>query len=240
MIDIHCHILPKFDDGAKDMPTTLAMARKAVADGIDTIVATPHLNEQLYPHQEIAKRVAILNHTLKKEGIDLKILPGADVSTRLDPALIKDFSINGTHYILIEFPHSHLPADAASYIFNCNAHGLTPIFTHPERNPSVVADPGRLLELMQYNVLVQITAGSLTGRFGQQSKQCAIYLLKHGAVHFIATDAHSLRKRPPILSAGVQVAAKYVGEEAAMKMVTTYPKAVVAGKPLDEEKDESA
>jgi protein-tyrosine phosphatase len=232
MIDIHCHILPAIDDGPGDLATAVAMARMAVADGITTIVATPHLNNRLYDQAEISERVVLLTEALAREGLALEILAGADVSALLPPSALRPFTLNQTRYLLVEFPHTYLPGNAREMLFELLSHGFWPIITHPERNAGVVANPGLLLDLLANGIYVQITAGSLTGDFGPAPEECAHYLLRRGAVHFLATDAHSPTRRSPVLSAGLAVAAEIVGHDQAVALVHQNPAAVLAGLPL--------
>jgi protein-tyrosine phosphatase len=233
MIDLHCHILPGIDDGPTDMAESIAMARLAADDGITTIVATPHLKDYIYPALRIETAVGELNRQLADRDIPVKILRGADIYAMLSTSLIRDYTINGTKYLLLEFPHTHMPKDAASIIFNAMVSGLNPIITHPERNPSVVKDPDIILGLHDNGALIQITAGSLTGHFGPDAKECALYLIKKRAVEIIATDAHSINGRLPILSDGLAVAKRTVGHELAIRMVFDNPLAVISGRRID-------
>ena len=162
----------------------------------------------------------------------VEILYGADVYAMLPPKEVLRYAINNTQYILIEFPYTHIPANAADIIFNFRLQGLIPIITHPERNPSVIRDPEKLFSLLARNVYVQITGDSLTGNFGHQIQECAFYLLKKGAVHFIASDAHSEIVRGPVLSEALKVAEKIVGKENARMLVNDNPLAVISGKDI--------
>lgn len=233
MTDVHCHILPAIDrDGPPRLKDVLDMARIAVSDGIRTIVATPHIKEVVHKPEVICDHVAHLNAALQDSGIPLEILPGAEVSSMLDTAKLQNYTLNGSAYVLLEFPHSHLPQNAGELIFEAIISGLTPIIAHPERNPSVVLRPELLFDLVEAGALVQITAESLTGGFGPDARVCAEYLLKKQAVHFLATDAHSPTWRCPVLSRGLKAAVRHVGEAVARDLVTTNPAAVIAGKPL--------
>lgn len=229
MIDIHCHILPDIDDGPKTFDQSVAMARMAAEDGIAVIVATPHLNERLYDPVEISRRVAWLNHLLRTNRIPVSILAGADVSVVFKPSQIKGFTINETEYVLVEFPHTHLPRNADDILFQFVVSGFKPIVTHPERNPSISANPHLLTQILGDNIYVQITAGSLTGEFGKDAQQCAEHLLRAGVVDVIATDAHSTNYRKPRLSSGMQAAADLVGVESAKRMVFGNPMKVIYG-----------
>ncbi len=233
MIDVHCHILPGIDDGPTEIGESLKMAETAYRDGITTIVATPHVKDRIYPAEIIRDKVAELNSLLATRHIPVKILQGADVNALLAPSLLKDYTINGTNYILFEFPHGYLPKNAGEILFKAVLAGLQPIITHPERNASILRNPDLLIELTGVNPLIQITAGSLTGYFGAEARDCGIYLLKKGLVDILATDAHSNSSRIPVLSEGLSVAEKIIGRENALRLVESNPESVVSGLPVN-------
>lgn len=234
MIDIHCHILPGIDDGPSELSDSLKMASIAVDDGITHIVATPHVKGDIHSPDFLDKQVREFNQTLQGKNSSLQVLRGADVSSILPPKVLAYYTINNGPYFLLEFPHSHLPRNANEIVFKILLAGLRPIITHPERNPSIVRDPELLFRLVDAGCLVQVTAGSLTGNFGADSRDCAAYLLKKNRVHFLATDAHSPTHRRPVLSPAVKEAAAIIGTSAALDLVTTNPSAVIAGRPIDE------
>jgi protein-tyrosine phosphatase len=233
MVDIHCHILPGIDDGPAELSESLKMAEIAVADGITRIVATPHVKGEVHSPEFLSERVRQFNDKLQRTYTPLQVLKGADVSFLLPPVVVARYTINDGPYFLLEFPHSHLPHNADEIVFKIQLGGLRPIITHPERNPSIIRDPDLLFRLIDAGCLVQVTAGSLTGEFGADSKSCAHYLLKKRRVHFLATDAHSATHRRPVLSAAVKEAAAVIGSQPALDLVTTNPAAVIAGRPLD-------
>lgn len=229
MIDIHCHILWDIDDGPADFAGSLAMAHLAAADGTRQLVATPHVGRNLHPPTLIAEKVARLNLALREANLDLEILSGSDNLYNLGVETLACYSINSTRYVLMEFPHSHLPIDASERIFAALNHGLMPIITHPERNLSVIQKPQLLYDLVERGALVQLTAESLTDGFGAAVKACARYLLKQKMVHFLASDGHSANWRPPTLSAGLKSASKIIGKDAARVLVFDNPAKVVGG-----------
>lgn len=232
MIDIHCHILPGIDDGPSDIQESIEMARIAATDGIEKIVATPHIKNTLHPVSVIRDNIALLNKRLDELNISVEILQGADVNAMLDVSLLKGYTINNTQYILVEFPHSHLPNSMKDVLFKMMIKGYRPIITHPERNFSVLKDPGILFELVNGGVLAQITADSITGTFGVDVKECARYLLKRNVISFMATDAHSCYHRRPVLSEGVKAAEKVIGRENVLRLVKGNPYAAIKGRPL--------
>ena len=137
---------------------------------------------------------------------------------------------DGRKYVMIEFPFQGIPFQAEEILFRLMARGIVPIISHPERNMEIGERPGRYFEMIRKGCLGQVTAMSLTGEFGPKVRQVAEKLLKNRLIQFIATDAHSINGRPPILSSAVKAAAKIVGKEEARKMVTEYPEAILEGK----------
>jgi protein-tyrosine phosphatase len=234
MVDIHCHILPGVDDGPEDLAGSLKMAEIAAADGITQIVATPHVKDENLSRGFFEERIRQFNEKLRRINSPPEVFLGADVSSALPPGIQARYTINKGPYFLLEFPHSHLPRNAEEILFRILLTRLRPIITHPERNPSIIRNPDLLFRLVEAGALVQVTAGSLTGLFGVDADHCTRYLLRRGMVHFIATDAHSPRHRRPVLSQAAEEAASIIGQTAALALVTSNPKAVVEGRPLDE------
>lgn len=237
MIDLHCHILPGVDDGSGSQVESLSMARKAVEDGIHTIVATPHTLNGIYtnPAKEVTSKVASLQQALSDNYIELRLYAGADV--HLCPRMLERIEIgeagtinNAKNYILLELPSQAIPPAVKDEIFTLMVNGITPIITHPERNPIIQHDMNILYELVRMGALCQITAMSITGDFGATVMQCAQRLLTHRLVHVIASDAHSADTRPPVLSAAVEAAAEIMGSyEHSQRMVTEVPAAILSG-----------
>ncbi|MDY0094562.1 MAG: CpsB/CapC family capsule biosynthesis tyrosine phosphatase [Candidatus Vecturithrix sp.] len=239
MIDLHCHILPHLDDGPETLQETLEMCRMAVEDGITTIVATPHQQNGVYQNSAnaILKKVKEIALELKNANIALELLPGADVhidahtGDKIQQGEV--MTVNNTgRYFLLEFPAHSIPANIEKIIFNLLLKNITPILTHPERIAEVQESPDKIYNLVRSGVLSQITAMSLTGEFGRRAQKCAKILLKHHLAHIIATDAHSVDGRPPLLSKAIEAASRIVGREEAMAMVTTIPLHILRGEPV--------
>ena len=202
MIDLHCHILPGIDDGAKDIEDSLAMARMAVAEGVTHILATPHYKNGRWTNEKdvINKQVEILQQELDSRAIPLTIFPGQEV--RIVGELIEDISENkiqfideGSQFLLIEFPTATIPAFTDSLFFELQKTGITPIIVHPERNHAILTDPNELLSLIEKGALAQLTAGSYVGSFGKKIQKFSKQLIEADLVHFIASDAHNTTSR---------------------------------------------
>lgn len=227
MIDIHCHILPGVDDGSPDIDTSLKMARIAAQDGIRAIIATPHVGDNDLERKVIIEKVELLNSELKKKEIELKIYPGGEIQSHVALSLAGVHTLGLSNSILIEFPHSFLPADSTDLVRTIISKGYRVILAHVERNYTIAIHPDKLGDLIQAGAEAQITAESLTGFLGPDPKRCADYLLRKKWVHYIATDSHSPTFRRPTLSQAVKVAAKFIGKKEAFKLVVDNPERII-------------
>lgn len=235
MIDLHCHMLPAIDDGAGDVETSLEMARMAVRDGIEITACTPHVMAGVYDNQgpQIRRAVAGLQGLLDRSGIALKVVCGADA--HMDVNLCEGLrsgrvpALNNTRYFLFEPPHHIAPPRLDHAVFDLMAAGYHPVLTHPERLTWIESHYELMRRLAQTGVWMQITAGSLTGRFGRRPRYWAERMVDEGLVHVVATDAHDLRRRPPLLAEARERVAERLGEAEATNMVVTRPRGVLAG-----------
>lgn len=233
MIDLHCHLLPGIDDGAPDIDTALAMARIAAGDGIRTTACTPHIYPGLYENTSAGIRQAVesFRAELVAAGIPLQITPAADVHVvpelleRLQSGMAPTF--NGGRYFLLEPPHHVAPPNFEDFVFRLLAAGYVPIVTHPERLSWIEQNYAVFVQLAEKGAWMQITAGSLTGRFGSSARYWAERMLDEGRVHVLATDGHDVARRPPLLAEGMEAAMRWVGKEEAMRLVTERPAAVL-------------
>lgn len=227
MIDIHCHILPAMDDGPLTLETSLAMARISAADGISTIIATPHTDGINVNRDSVIKAVSALNRELQINNIQLTVLPGYEIPYELISDLAATHTLAGSEYVLLEFPHDYIPQGAANTIYNLIASGLKPIIAHPERNSDVLAQPSVVSDLAETGAFVQLTASSITGELGPDIQQCAFYLLKSGIVDFIATDSHSPAFRTPVLKKAHRKIKKLLGRQQADLLTRDNPARII-------------
>ncbi|SFM26047.1 protein-tyrosine phosphatase [Gracilibacillus orientalis] len=202
MIDIHCHILPGVDDGAKHMEDSVQMAKSAVSQGINTIIATPHHLNGSYDNykEDILVAVDQLNDRLQAEAIPLTILPGQE--TRINGDMLDDLEngqllpLNDTSgYLFVEFPSNHVPRYTKQLMFDLQLQGIKPIIVHPERNKELIENPNILYDLVSNGTLTQVTAASVAGRFGKKIKKFSLQLIEANLTHFIASDAHNITSR---------------------------------------------
>ncbi|ADW68391.1 tyrosine-protein phosphatase [Granulicella tundricola] len=235
MVDIHHHLLWGLDDGAKDFETSVAMAKASAADGVTEIVCTPHANGKFnFDPMVNAAKAAQLQARLDADGIKLKVGLGCDFHLSYDNILeAKEnptkFSVNGLGYLMVEIPDYGVPRGLNETFYELQLVGLTPVLTHPERNPTLQSDLPRLAEWMRGGVLVQVTGDSVTGKMGKDAEKMAHTLLSRRWVHFLATDAHNVSSRPPRLSEARDLVARKYGSEYADSLVETNPRAVFDG-----------
>jgi protein-tyrosine phosphatase len=240
MIDLHCHMLPGIDDGAPDLAVALAMARCAVADGITVTACTPHIYPGMYENTRdgIAAAIASLQAILQQEGIALRLVIGAD--THLAPDLIGSMragrvpTLNSSRYLLLEPPHHSVPPRFEESVFQLRTVGVVPVITHPERLSWIEGHYATFQRLVHGGAWMQITSGSLTGRFGKRPKYWGERMLDEGLVHILATDSHHIDRRPPLLAEGRDAAATRLGETEAWHLVRTRPRGIVDNRPVDQ------
>jgi protein-tyrosine phosphatase len=237
LIDLHCHILPGMDDGPADIEECLEMARQAVEDGIDTVVATPHSHNGMYVNArgDICRRVLEINKILMAAAIKLVVLPGAEEYIRpaMDlagaPESICTLNDNG-RYVLVEFPFMSVPQGAGEQCFRMKQQGITPVLAHPERNAAIQRHIELLYPFVESGCLTQITAMSLTGELGASARDCACRMVELRLAHVIASDAHSAVHRRPQISSAVAIAAQLTGSRReAENMVMRTPRAIISG-----------
>lgn len=233
MLDLHCHMLPGIDDGAPDLDTALSMARMAVEDGIRVSACTPHIYPGMYDNDGDGIRAALaaFQSELDRRDIPLRLVQGADV--HMQPDMVAGIragriaTLAGSRYLLFEPPHHVAPPRFEQSLFELQVAGFVPVITHPERLTWVGDHYGVFQRLFDAGVWMQITAGSLTGRFGKAARHWGERMLDDGMVHILATDAHDLRHRPPLLAEGRDAAARRVGPADAARMVLARPRAMV-------------
>lgn len=209
------------------------MARQAVADGIEIMACTPHIMAGVYPNTAASIRADIekLAAALRSAEIPLELVVGADI--HISPTLVADIAtgqlpgLNESRYFLIEPPHHVLPPRFEDFAFGLVTAGHVPILTHPERLSWIDGHFDVIERLGQAGVLMQLTAGSLTGRFGRQARYWAERMLSEGKVHLLATDAHDNRRRLPLLAEGREAAAARIGEAEAERLVVTNPLSIL-------------
>jgi protein-tyrosine phosphatase len=207
------------------------------------MVATPHLFRRKSVElgsrnrpDDIRQAVRDFNQRLAEAGLELTVAPGCEVP--LFPEILqfidegRVLTLNdGQRYLCLEMPDTVIPPATEDIIFQLSSRGLTPIITHPERNPIFYQMPRRLERLVSLGCLAQITALSLNGGFGWGVSRFTKKLVREGLVQVMATDAHSAKHRPPVMSQALKKLTKLVGESRAWDMVATVPERILWGEP---------
>jgi protein-tyrosine phosphatase len=232
MIDIHSHILYGLDDGAQDRDTSLAMLSLAAETGTTDIVATPHSDSHyVYEPTLVDERIAELNELT---GNRPRIHRGCDFHLSIDnvQACLVDhtpYTINGLCYLMVEFAEFFVPPSTENVLRELIDRGIVPVITHPERNPVLRESTARLERWIGSGCAVQITAQSLTDRFGREARDTTWSWLRKGMVHVLASDAHDPVHRPPRLDLAHTILTEKLGEDVAELLLVANPGAIIRG-----------
>lgn len=224
VIDLHSHILPGVDDGAKTIESSIAMAEKAVEEGITTIIATPHHQHPNFQTDGtfVVDAVAELNQELKKQHIPIHVLPGQEI--RINGDIVQELgngsslSLASSKYVLIEFPTNDIPAYSKRLLYELSVAGYIPIIAHPERNKVFLESPDKLYELIKNGALGQVTSSSLTGYFGKDIQTFSEQLIEANLVHVLASDAHNLDRRTFRMQEAFQAVENQFGQETVFRL----------------------
>lgn len=232
-IDIHSHLLPGIDDGAKDVETSMQMFRMAYRSGITHMILTPHYKPMRHNAgpRRLTEMIKEARERLADEGIEIQLYAGnemyyhSEVPTILEEG--KACSMAGSQYVLVEFS----PMDDFDYIRNgvyqIMTGGFRPILAHAERYQCITSKPQRIEELVRMGCYIQLNAGSVTGGYGFGTKQFCKKMLKQQLVHFIASDAHDIKNRTPQLSECSKYVSRKFGEDYERKLLYENPMHVI-------------
>ncbi|NBA96532.1 tyrosine-protein phosphatase [Pseudomonas sp. R5(2019)] len=232
MIDLHNHLLPGIDDGAPDLDASLALARMAVQDGITHLVCTPHIHPGRYDNSPASIQAALALFVAALQGANISLQVSAAAEVRFGVELMVGIGQGaipflgewrGKKVLLLEFPHGEVPFGAERLIAWLLQRNIVPMIAHPERNKGIMRTPSSLKPFLKQGCLLQVTASSVAGHFGPAAQAVAHELLAQGVVTILATDAHNLQHRPPMLSEGMQHAARIVGDAKAEALVKQIP-----------------
>jgi protein-tyrosine phosphatase len=233
MIDLHCHLLPGIDDGPRDLRMTLAIAQLQVDAGVHTVAATSHVSWDL-PNDAttIARGVAEVREALAAKGIPLEVVAGAEIdvhrAVELPDEQLRALALGSSPWLLLEAPlQQGVPLEPVVYALVDRGHRI--LLAHPERSPILQRDPAALRRLVEAGTLTQVTAGSLTGRFGRTVQRYAQTLIEENLLHTVASDAHDAVRRPPGMRDAIQAAGL---REIAPLLTQEIPAAILAGEEI--------
>jgi len=235
MIDIHCHPLPGIDDGADDFAVAVAMCEAAAADGCSALIATPHQRHHAWPNLDEAHLYDLADRLQEATGDAIDVRLGAEI--RVDDALLADLAawpetsiqpLADSSYLLLEYDRSGIGPDPERLIDELVSDGWRPVLAHPEFIPRLGEDMQLMTRLVDQGAMLQLTAMSVLGEFGQRARQLAHRILDAGLAHFVASDSHGVDWRPPGLSRAYALVTETWGESVARRIMQDNPAAILA------------
>jgi len=240
MIDIHHHCLPGVDDGPRDWTDAVEQCRFAAREGIETIIATPHVLRGRWKNtsrSELEQRLEMLR---EKVGDSPRLVLGSEYFFAHDIAEVLRagnaiIPLAGSRYVLIEFASHTIPPLVEQPLYRMQLDGWIPVIAHPERNTVFQAKPELLESLISLGAKTQITSGSFMNEFGADAKQCAENWLRRGLVHLVATDAHNVERRPPRAREAIARIAELASSEIAEALTQHNPQCILQNRSLNYE-----
>lgn len=240
MIDLHVHVLPGLDDGPADLGEAVEMCRMAAADGVTTLVATPHQLHEEWENTdaELIRRLCAEVESAAARAV--RVLPGAEIRAWDEIAAGLDDTVSsglltlaGSRYVLVEpSPYPYAPS-LDGLVYEMSVAGWRPVLAHPERYGYLAEDPERMRTLVRKGALLQVSAGSVTGSNGRRALEAVRFLMDNRLAHFLASDGHDCAGRPPKLREARALVAGRWGEPRAAALTEVNPKAVVEDRPLE-------
>ncbi len=234
MIDLHFHCLPFIDDGPRSWDEAVALCRMAAEEGVETIVATPHVLRDPWINHDPTERDELLLRLNDLLGGTPAILPGCELYFTSElPDLLEEGTdgpltlLNRGDHVLVEFPALSVPRSVERVFHELELLGITPLIAHPERNLALAADPFRLENLVARGAKTQITAASLLGDFGPSAYDASIEFHERGLMTLIASDSHNIANRPPRIQAAREWVIANWGEEEARRLFIENPAQVI-------------
>ncbi|MCO5216207.1 MAG: hypothetical protein M9950_08640 [Thermomicrobiales bacterium] len=231
-IDIHSHILPGIDDGARSLQESDSMLDTYASLGFSTVVATPHVTIEDIGYQgsisddlmrQVRPATTAFSISIQRAG-EIRLDPGIAA----EPHLLRGYTLDGSRYLLVDFSSGSWPFYAEDTLFQIQMQGFTPILAHPERYGWSTDQRYLATDLVSRGVLLQVTLGSMTGTFGKSAAMNARALLQAGLVHVLASDAHGPGTRLTAAGRGIEWTIKHYGEDAIEQFLIDAPKRILA------------
>lgn len=239
MLDIHCHILPDFDDGSSSIEESVEMARMAFLSGVTDIAATPHFEGRpgFIEHTDtIARRFDELTQALSQAQIPIRLHRGAEVLCLPETPLLATQhqlpTLGQGNYVLVEFFFDESYAYMDQMLSEIASCGYRLVVAHPERYGAIQRDPHLLKRWARQGFALQLNKGSVLGAFGGRAQQAAEEILSLGLAHLFATDAHSCHSRTPHVGALMDWAGECCDEDYAQILLQRNPRRILSGRPL--------
>jgi len=240
MIDLHCHLLPGIDDGPESLDEAVSLAAHAVKSGITYAVVTPHVHVGRYENDRPSIQRDLAKFQAELYGLKIPLRLGLGAEVRIGHEVVDLIAENripflgerdGYRIMLLEFPHGHIPVGSDKFVDWMLKNRIRPLIAHPERNREIMDNVNKLTPFVTMGCMLQLTAGSVAGTFGEPARLRAVDLLRRGWVSVLASDAHNMEHRPPELEPGRKAAAAVVGEEESWKLVRETPLSILGKVP---------
>lgn len=239
MLDIHCHILPDFDDGSSSIEESVEMARMAFLSGVTDIAATPHFEGRpgFVAHTDtIARRFDDLTQALSQARIPIRLHRGAEVLCLPETPLLATRhqlpTLGQGNYVLVEFFFDESYAYMDQMLSEIASCGYRLVVAHPERYGAIQRDPHLLKRWARQGFALQLNKGSVLGAFGSRAEQAAEEILSLGLAHLFATDAHSCHSRTPHVGALMDWVEERCDEDYAQILLERNARRILTGRPL--------
>ncbi|NMH60506.1 CpsB/CapC family capsule biosynthesis tyrosine phosphatase [Alteromonas ponticola] len=236
MIDIHSHIIPGIDDGARSMEMALSMARQTEQAGVTHLVCTPHIHWGYFDNsvETIRHGFEQLQGEVEKAGIPLGLSFAGEVRiNEMVPIWLKDAQLpflgkwKGRNVLLLEMPHSHVPGGLDQLVRWLLSENVQPLIPHPERNRDILKAPEKIQWLRNLGCMLQVTAGAFTGTFGHNVESLAFTMLANNQIDLVASDTHDTQRRPNEMGGARQLVKQHSGEEIAQRLFNDTPAGIV-------------
>ncbi len=235
MIDVHCHIIPGVDDGPDQIEKSIEMLKMAERDGIRKIIATPHRNHPMgYPKGNVQEQFDALKVASRNAGIDVDLYLGAEQYIGKEDVFreFEAFPLFDGRYLLVEFK-THIDLESLlTIVYELRVKGFWPIVAHVEMYPTIIRNDESIARIKEEGGLIQITASSLMGAVGKKIATKLMNAVRKGQVDFIASDAHGLNMRPPVLSTAYKHVQKNATMEIANRIFSDNPSKLMLGEEI--------
>lgn len=240
MIDIHCHILPSFDDGVRTMEEAVALIGMEVSGGTKAFISTPHIIDKLDYDRiaELPDRLEAVRQAVKEAGIDVvlyqggEIYPTANMLKAVDEGKAVTMGGKGKH-MLVDLPMGALPNDFDYLLYELKLRGVTPVLAHPERVGPFQQNPDAIREYIDKGIMIQVNTGSIAGKYGPRAVEVGLMYIRQHLAQFLASDSHRPGRRPG-LGTCVEALSKEISADYLQLLTVGSPEAVLAGRELPE------
>ena len=195
MIDVHCHLLPKIDDGSTSAEQSINQMRIMAAGGVTDAFLTTHYMSGVYHYEraDYDAKLALMRGLAKNYGVEINLHPGFEVylnSHILEDITSQKLTLGSSHYVLLESDLNGLDPDFYNDIYPLLRQGFRPVLAHAERYVSIMSKISKARELIEHDVYLQVNSGSLLGQYGEKVRQTAWLLVRNGWAHLLGSDDH--------------------------------------------------